>query len=266
VLGAAVALAAAAVAPGVPSSARGAALGLSSALAVAVAGRAGLVLAAVACAAAAVPASTSIAVAAAAVTGGEVVERSRARGRELVRRSFTDRLTGLHNYDFFAEALRGELARVRRYGGRCTLVLVDLDRFKAYNDAHGHGAGNRLLEAVGAAVAREKRDADVAARFGGEEFAVLVPGSTEDGLVVAERIRRAIAHLSVGAAMGRGVGAAVSPVSASAGVATYPDHARDADELFERADQALYTAKRSGRDQTVAASEPARPLPLASSG
>ena len=101
---------------------------------------------------------------------------ARAR-RELRARSFTDRLTGLRNYDFFSEAMAAELARVRRYGGCTTLVLIDLDRFKAYNDRNGHGAGNRLLASVGRALLYEKRDADIAARFGGEEFAVLVPGA-----------------------------------------------------------------------------------------
>ena len=70
------------------------------------------------------------------------------------RARFTDRLTGLHNYDYFAEAMRSELARVRRYGGCVTLVMLDLDRFKSFNDQHGHAAGNRLLNGVGQAIAR----------------------------------------------------------------------------------------------------------------
>ena len=94
----------------------------------------------------------------ASALGGEILEHEARARRELRARSFTDRLTGLRNYDFFSEAMAAELARVRRYGGCTTLVLIDLDRFKAYNDRHGHGAGNRLL-AVGrpGAPAREAR-------------------------------------------------------------------------------------------------------------
>jgi len=207
----------------------------------------------------AVPVRIGLAVASA--LGGELLEREARAGRELRARSFTDRLTGLRNYDFFSEALDAELARVRRYGGCTTLVLIDLDRFKAYNDRHGHGAGNRLLASVGQTIAREKRDADVAARFGGEEFAVLVSGRTGDGVRAAERLRSAIAELSPPPSSRRDF----SPgVSASAGVATFPVDARDARELFELADRALYEAKRRGRDQVVTAGELADELmPLA---
>jgi two-component system cell cycle response regulator len=195
-----------------------------------------------------------------ALVNGELHERRRRSSRELTARSFTDRLTGLRNYDFFAEAMRAEVARVRRYGGCVTLVLVDLDRFKAFNDRHGHAAGNRLLAAAGRAIEREKRDADVAARFGGEEFAVLVPGRTTDGMVVAERLREAIASLP-GPTRRHDLTAAVT---ASAGVATFPVDARDGRELFELADAALYEAKRRGRDQVTTAAELApQPLSLA---
>src|SRR6188472_2947421 len=188
-----------------------------------------------------VPWSVRAALLVAAAINGALHAQRRRRSRELVARSFTDRLTGLHNYDYFAEAMRSELARVRRYGGCVTLVMLDLDRFKSFNDEHGHAAGNRLLNAVGQAIAREKRDADIAARFGGEEFAVLVPGRTADGIVVAERLRHAIGDLTPAPTSRHDF----SPgVSASAGVATFPVDARDTKELFELADRALYDAKR----------------------
>ena len=161
-------------------------------------------------------------------------------------------LSGLRNYDFFSEALDAELARVRRYGGCTTLVLIDLDRFKAYNDRHGHGAGNRLLASVGRALLHEKRDADIAARFGGEEFAVLVPGRASDGVVVADRLRRAISDVPASRLHRHEI---PDIVTASAGVATFPLDARDGTELFEVADRALYEAKRRGRDRVVTASE-----------
>jgi GGDEF domain-containing protein len=94
---------------------------------------------------------------------------------EIARRAVLDRLTGLYTYEFFAETLENEVGRVSRYGGRCSLVLFDLDRFKEFNDRYGHAAGNDLLERVGAEILRLKRHSDVAARFGGEELAVLVP-------------------------------------------------------------------------------------------
>jgi diguanylate cyclase (GGDEF)-like protein len=166
----------------------------------------------------------------ASALGGEILEHEARARHELRARSFTDRLTGLRNYDFFSEAMAAELARVRRYGGCTTLVLIDLDRFKAYNDRHGHGAGNRLLASVGRALLHEKRDADIAARFGGEEFAVLVPGRATDGVVLADRLRRAIAEVPAGRLDRHAV---PDIVTASAGVATFPLDARDGDELFE---------------------------------
>lgn len=188
----------------------------------------------------------------AAALGGELLEHEARVRSELRTRSFTDRLTGLRNYDFFSEAMDAELARVRRYGGCTTLVLIDLDRFKAFNDRYGHGAGNRLLAAVGRTLLHEKRDADIAARFGGEEFAVLVPGRATDGVVLADRLRRAIAEVP---AVRLDRHTLPDIVTASAGVATFPLDARDGTELFEVADRALYEAKRRGRDRVVTAAE-----------
>ncbi len=202
------------------------------------------------------PWSIRICLVAAAAANGALHALRRREGRQLAARSFTDRLTGLRNYDFFSQAMRDELARVRRYGGCVTLVILDLDRFKAYNDRNGHAAGNKLLNAVGQAISREKRDADIAARFGGEEFAVLVPGRTGDGVILAERMRQAIADLTPSPTSRKDF----SPgVSASAGVATFPVDARDPKELFELADRALYEAKRLGRDQVVTAAEMIEP-------
>ncbi|HEY0389827.1 MAG TPA: GGDEF domain-containing protein [Gaiellales bacterium] len=252
---AAVALAAYAATWLAPAAARPAIAALAVSAAIAT-GPAGAAAAALGCLAVPIPWSMRAALlVAAAVNGGLHAQRMR-QSRELAARSFTDRLTGLRNYDYFAEALRSELARVRRYGGCVTLVMLDLDRFKAFNDQHGHAAGNRLLNAVGQAIAREKRDADIAARFGGEEFAVLVPGREGDGLVVAERMRHAIADLSPAPTSRRDF---TPGVSASAGVATFPVDARTPQELFELADRALYEAKRRGRDQVVAVSELVEP-------
>jgi diguanylate cyclase (GGDEF)-like protein len=221
-----------------------------AAIAASAGGRIGGLAAAAVTAAAPVGLPVRAAAATVALVAGELEHRHRRARRTLRARTFTDRLTGLRNYDYFSEALRSELARVRRYGGCMTLVLLDVDRFKAYNDTHGHGAGNRLLASIGHVVAREKRDADIAARFGGEEFALLVPGRATEAVVVAERVRGAIADLSTGSLHRDRV---ADLVTASAGVATFPVDARDAEELFEQADRVLYEAKRRGRDRVVCA-------------
>ena len=131
-------------------------------------------------------------------------------------------------------------------------MLLDLDRFKTFNDRHGHAAGNRAVGRRSAHGTREKRDADIAARFGGEEFALLVAGRGADGVVVAERVRHAIEGVS---AIRLSRHEVPELVTASAGVATFPVDARDAEELFDLADRALYTAKQRGRNCVVTAEE-----------
>jgi diguanylate cyclase (GGDEF)-like protein len=163
--------------------------------------------------------------------------------------SFTDHLTGLRSYAFFREALRHEVQRARRYGGCCALVVLDLDRFKEFNDRYGHAAGNQLLARVGGAILTATRQSDVAARFGGEELVVLVPGDATTAAAVAERIRVAVAAITVTTGAGRApVGTTVS-----VGVAEYPQDAATADALFAAADAALYAAKRTGRNRVVVA-------------
>jgi diguanylate cyclase (GGDEF)-like protein len=179
-----------------------------------------------------------------------IFDRASRRDDEAERvtaQSLTDRLTGLHTYAYFSDVLQREVGRVRRYGGCCSLVVLDLDHFKDFNDRYGHAAGNALLSKVGAAVLHEQRESDISARFGGEELVVLVPGSSRQAVALAERVRQAIEGLVVAPGPGRRpVGTTVS-----AGVAEYPADARTADELFAAADAALYQAKRRGRNQVV---------------
>jgi diguanylate cyclase len=137
--------------------------------------------------------------------------------------------------------------RARRYGGTVSLLLLDLDRFKAFNDRHGHAAGNDLLAAVGRELRRHCRDSDIVARFGGEELAVLVPGPADDALVLGERVRFAISSLRV-VVGGQEVGTTVSVGVAETGPGT-----RSPDDLFAAADAALYAAKHGGRNRVVAA-------------
>ncbi len=189
--------------------------------------------------------SIAIALAGVVLVVGERVTHLRTRVGRFVQRSFTDRLTGLFNYDFLQAQVRYEIDRVRRYGGSCSILVLDLDHFKRFNDTHGHQAGNLLLRAMADSVRAHKRDSDFAARFGGEEFVVLVPGDAAEAVRLAERLRIAVSELELPQLGPEG------RVTVSIGVASYPEQATNASELFERADQALYVAKGSGRNRTI---------------
>jgi diguanylate cyclase (GGDEF)-like protein len=174
--------------------------------------------------------------------GYRAQERTAAR---IAGESLVDRLTGVHNYAFFEDALPRECRRAERYGMPLSLILLDLDRFKAFNDRHGHDAGNRLLTAVGEAIRANSRASDIAARFGGEEFALIVPGPAEEAMEAAERIRAAVAEVRVLVAGGETAGTTIS-----AGVADFENGEGDRGErLLDQADKALYHSKSSGRDR-----------------
>ena len=160
---------------------------------------------------------------------------------EVERLARTDALTGLPNRRVFQETLARELAVAARRGTSCGLVVLDVDHFKAVNDTHGHQAGDEVLRRIGAVLAESCRGTDVAVRYGGEEFAVVVPDCTRpEALAVAERLRAAVA-----------ASPAAVPVTMSAGVATFPADAADETGLVAAADTALYRAKRQGRDRSV---------------
>lgn len=163
------------------------------------------------------------------------------------KRAIVDRKTELYNHSFFMKRLEEELARLRRYKGRTTLLMLDVDHFKKFNDTYGHLAGDAVLKEVARAVKDSVRIEDVAARFGGEEFSVLLIQCEPDkAYMIGERIRTAI--------QGRKVryGALELSVTVSIGVAhtctesLVPDSA----SLIDGADKALYHAKRGGRNRT----------------
>jgi len=161
--------------------------------------------------------------------------------------AYRDGLTDLYNYRFFREALREELERESSYDRPVSLVMLDLDHFKRYNDTYGHDEGNRLLKALSDLLRAATREWDILCRFGGEEFAVILPGANlEVALKVAERIRQAVEQHRFADGEWR-------QVTVSAGVASFPEHAGDPDGLVQRADQALYVAKQSGRNQVASA-------------
>jgi len=166
--------------------------------------------------------------------------------RDAEAQASTDALTGLPNRRYFEELVR-LLARRRRAGDAVGILMVDIDRFKVLNDTYGHGTGDEVLRAVAGAIVSAVREDDVPARFGGEEFVVLLrnPG-TRVAFEVGERIRSAVAALDLGSLGVPGVS-----VSVGVAVSTEPDEPIDA--LIEVADKALYRAKRAGRDRVVAA-------------
>jgi len=179
-----------------------------------------------------------------AVPSLEAARRLRAESE----RAFTDPLTGLANRRAFDERLAHVLNTIDRYGGSVSLILVDIDHFKRVNDGYGHDAGDDVLRAIGQVVGGSVRTIDLAARFGGEEIALLLPKTGLDGArELAERLRREIANHAVP------VRGDVLRVTASFGIACYPESSADQRALFTNADAALYEAKASGRNQVKCA-------------
>ena len=153
----------------------------------------------------------------------------------------TDPLTGVANRRLFEYTLARELARADRNDDCVTLVMVDVDHFKKFNDTHGHQAGDHALHAVAQALVDVCREFDTVARYGGEEFAVILPGcSTKQSWAAAERLREAVWKVDV-----------QTHITASAGVSTFPNNARTASMLIRGADEALYQSKASGRNRVT---------------
>lgn len=195
------------------------------------------------------------------IYAGFVFERLRADRMEmrelrekLSEMALSDPLTGLPNRRHFEDVLGAELDRVRRYGGRCSVAMVDVDFFKHYNDTVGHPAGDAALKELANVMRRELRLHDMVARYGGEEFALLMVNTDKtEALVVLERLRIGVQehpfrHRDI-QPMGR--------LTVSGGLASFPVDGTTYDELMERADEALYAAKRAGRNQIGVASRAA---------
>jgi diguanylate cyclase len=173
-----------------------------------------------------------------------VAEHRRSRD-EAIRLSTIDALTGLFNRSFFFAAVEREIARSDRSGRGFCILMIDLDDLKLVNDRFGHFVGDRLLEAVARVIGSRVRRIDIAARYGGDEFVVLLPETdVGGGLVLAEKIRQGATALRIPIPGG-------SPIRASLsiGVAAYPTDGATADELLSAADQAMYVSKRAGRDR-----------------
>ena len=177
-----------------------------------------------------------------------------AVNRARLRRSgFTDVLTGWHNRRYLQARMKEELARACRDGSQLVCMMLDVDHFKRVNDTWGHSAGDSVLRELAQRIDAEVRASDVAARFGGEEFVILLPDTrSADGQHLAERIRNAVAAAPFGLPEGGDVN-----VTVSIGIAEFRPGAGDTDlkslgdALIARADVALYGAKASGRDRVV---------------
>lgn len=167
------------------------------------------------------------------------------RLRETLRAlALRDPLTGLYNRRFVDEWLDRELQRALRNGESVSVLMMDIDHFKRFNDTHGHDGGDAALRDVGALLLGTIRASDVACRLGGEEFALLLPGTASGGAeTLAEKLRAAAEELAIpcrGPALGR--------LTLSIGVATFPEAGATADDVLHAADQALYRAKAQGRN------------------
>lgn len=188
------------------------------------------------------PLEVIAALAARAAQASELLARLREREKELERLATTDELTGLCNRRVLYERMAAEIDRHLRYGHPLALLVLDLDNFKSINDTYGHQAGDQTLAAVGQVLRSHTRATDVAARCGGEEFAVLMPDTGLEGAAAAAERLRASVQRTV---------AAPIPLTVSIGVAAVPPCPPDADALMAAADAVLYEAKRAGKDRVV---------------
>jgi diguanylate cyclase (GGDEF)-like protein len=182
-----------------------------------------------------------------------VIAREQRHTRDAaIRLSTVDPLTGLFNRSFFFAAVGREIARCARSGRGFCLLMMDLDELKAINDRLGHFQGDRILRGVGEVVADGVRRIDTAARYGGDEFVVLLPETDPTGaFVLAEKIRLGVHEMALDLPD-------VSHPSISIGVVSYPGDGRTADELMISADNAMYASKRAGKDRVTGVSIPVR--------
>lgn len=159
-----------------------------------------------------------------------------------------DDLTQLHNFRYFSKAIELEVCRSSRYHTPVSLVLFDADDFKLYNDTNGHLAGNKALKKLADIIRKTVREVDVVARFGGEEFALLLPETNKEGaFTIADRICRVVERAS----FPNGKSQPQKRFTVSGGIATLHVDARDASTLIKKADQALYRAKARGKNQVA---------------
>ncbi len=166
-------------------------------------------------------------------------------------RAFIDDCTGLYNARYLYTSAENEISRSERYGSELTFVFLDLDRFKLVNDNHGHLVGSRTLRRVGEVLLTCVRQVDMVARYGGDEFTILLADTShEGGMQVSERIREMVEQTEF-----ESDGDAPMHITVSIGVASYPEHGEARDELLDAADKAMYHAKLMGRNRVSSIAE-----------
>lgn len=182
---------------------------------------------------------------------------------ELEDQAFTDALTGLFNHRYFQERLSEEISRSNRHNYPVSLVFIDVDNFKQYNDTNGHMMGDKVLRQIGGIlkyvgkgvdhITARLRKTDIVARYGGEEFVILLPyANSQDGKVMAERVRKTIEEYKFEHTQHQ----PNKKITVSLGVSAYPDVAKTKAELIDFADQALYEAKDRGKNRVCVFSGP----------
>src|SRR5256886_8171424 len=189
--------------------------------------------------------------------GAELAQRNREAAllrERLQEQAMRDKLTGLYNRHYVEEWFGLELRRAQRHGRPIAAIMLDVDHFKRFNDSFGHEAGDLVLQELAGVLRRFARESDVASRYGGEEFPVLLPECPFDAaLRRAQRMREEDAKLEL-----RYDNRPLGPVTVSLGVAVFPDHTKESEELLRHADEALYLAKQTGRNRVVAYSADAQ--------
>ncbi len=164
--------------------------------------------------------------------------------------AITDGLTGLYNRRGFFELSQREVERAKRFGHAFSVIILDIDHFKGFNDSYGHETGDQVLEKLAGRLSAQLRKVDILGRYGGEEFSLLLPETNAAGArQVAERLRRCIAEEPIETSQG------FLNVTISVGLAVLQDNARTMEELLKYADQALYQAKETGRNRVCVSGE-----------
>jgi len=174
-----------------------------------------------------------------------MVEQIIENNQRLENLTSIDKLTGVYNRNYYEAQVQIEIERATRSKSKLSMLILDIDDFKKINDTHGHRKGDEALSTVADLIKKNLRKIDLPFRYGGEEFVILLPGTTEvEAIHTAERLRAVIAGTRLDDSHGGQI-----PIHASIGAAVFPDHAGSEEELFAKADSALYRAKRMGKDR-----------------